>query len=446
MSVTSVKKNDHFLLLKQGTEGWNRWRTQNPLVAPNLYRANFNKASFSHANLSLANLNGANLNGADLSEADLSGVYLEGAKLSSANLSNVSLTGANLRGANLAGANLTGANLNGANLCQTNLNGTNLDRICDLTAADLSRVDLRRRNFCCWRLINVNLSYADLGQADLSGATLTDAILTGANLAEANLRSAQLNGAILTGANLYRAALHSANLSQTDLSGANLEEAYFLDTNLENAVISDCPIYGISAWNLNLNGAQQKNLIITKYPDTGIRVDNLEAAQFIFLLLNNKNIRGVIDTIGKKAVLILGRFKPDRKVVLDSIRERLRFYGYLPILFDFERPTDRDVTETISTLAHMSRFIIADLTEPSSIPKELESIVPTLAVPVQPLLEGTRRTYSMFKDYWKYDWVLQPHRYTNRDALLASLEQEVIGPAEKKAEELSKRRTIAMDR
>ena len=55
-------------------------------------------------------------------------------------------------------------------------------------------------------------------------------------------------------------------------------------------------------------------------------------------------------------------------------------------------------------------FIIADLTDPSSIPKELEAIVPGLAVPVQPLLEGASRPYSMFKDYWKYDWVSRLRR------------------------------------
>jgi hypothetical protein len=35
-------------------------------------------------------------------------------------------------------------------------------------------------------------------------------------------------------------------------------------------------------------------------------------------------------------------------------------------------------------------LIIADLTEPSSIPKELEAHVPTIAVPVQPLWQGQR--------------------------------------------------------
>lgn len=59
----------------------------------------------------------------------------------------------------------------------------------------------------------------------------------------------------------------------------------------------------------------------------------------------------------------------------------------------------------------MARFIVADLTDPSSIPKELEAIVPDLAVPVQPLLEGASRPHAMFKDYWKYDWVLPVYRY-----------------------------------
>jgi predicted AAA+ superfamily ATPase len=85
-------------------------------------------------------------------------------------------------------------------------------------------------------------------------------------------------------------------------------------------------------------------------------VDNLEVALFIYLLLNNERIRQVIDTITSKAVLMLGRFTSDRKAVLDAIRDELRQRGYLPILFDFEKPAGRDLTESISTLAHMARF------------------------------------------------------------------------------------------
>jgi len=92
-------------------------------------------------------------------------------------------------------------------------------------------------------------------------------------------------------------------------------------------------------------------------------------------------------------------------------------------------------------LARMARFIVADLTDPSSTPKE-EAIVPGLAVPVQPLLEGASRPYSMFKDYWKYDWVLPVYRYEGLEPLLATLAENVIAPAEGKVKALEERRCV----
>jgi hypothetical protein len=83
-------------------------------------------------------------------------------------------------------------------------------------------------------------------------------------------------------------------------------------------------VYATSVWNARLDGAIQSNLVITRYDESVIQVDNLEVAQFIYLLLNNAKIRQVIDTITSKVVLILGRFTPERKLVLDAIREQLR--------------------------------------------------------------------------------------------------------------------------
>jgi hypothetical protein len=142
-------------------------------------------------------------------------------------------------------------------------------------------------------------------------------------------------------------------------------------------------------------------------------------------------------------VLILGRFTGERKAVLDALREKLRERNYVPILFDFFVPATRDITETVSLLARMARFIIADLTDPSSIPKELEAIIPDLAVPVQPLLlEGSGQPYAMFKDYWKYDWVLKEYRYKDVQSLLATLPENVIAPAEAKVKALQERRRM----
>jgi uncharacterized protein YjbI with pentapeptide repeats len=235
-----------------------------------------------------------------------------------------------------------------------------------------------------WRDENRNVLHPKLYGADLPRANLTGANLTGADLTKANL-----NGADLTGANLTNAVLRWANLQMATL----------VNTILRDADLNGCHIHGISAWNLKLEGTKQQNLVITHGNEPEITVDNIEVAQFVYLLLHNEKIRDVIDTIGKKAVLILGRFTDERKAVLDGLREELRKRDYLPILFDFAVPATRDITETVSLLARMARFIIADLTDPSSIPKELEAIVPDLAVPVQPLLEGSSRPYAMFKDY-----------------------------------------------
>jgi hypothetical protein len=115
--------------------------------------------------------------------------------------------------------------------------------------------------------------------------------------------------------------------------------------------------------------------------------------------MNYERIRSVIDTITSKVVLILGSFTPERKVVLDAIRDELRKRDYLSVLFDFEKPAKKDLTGTISTLANMARFIIADLTDPSSVPHELATVVPGTVVPVQAIILEGQREYAMFPDF-----------------------------------------------
>ena len=159
--------------------------------------------------------------------------------------------------------------------------------------------------------------------------------------------------------------------------------------------------------------------------------DNLEVAQFIYLLLNNQKIRDVINAITSKAVLILGRFTPERKSVLDALREVLRRRNYLPILFDFDKPPSRDITETVSTLAHMAHFLIADITDARSIPQELQAIVPNLpSLPIQPLLLASQHEYGMFEHFKRYPWVLETYIYESQDELLTSIQERVIAPAE----------------
>ena len=148
----------------------------------------------------------------------------------------------------------------------------------------------------------------------------------------------------------------------------------------------------------------------------------------------------MIDTITSKVVLILGRFTEERKPVLDAIRDELRKRDYLPVLFDFQKPESKDLTGTITTLANMARFIIADLTAPSSVPHELAMIIPGTVVPVQTILLDGQHEYAMFADLkCRYHWVLEPYLYESQDSLLQHLDDDVIHPAETKATELIRR-------
>jgi uncharacterized protein YjbI with pentapeptide repeats len=417
-----MANDKHVALLKQGVAAWNAWRDENPDIRPDL----------SGADLRAAYLRRANLIGADLRGADLDGPQYEtGVDLSEANL-----TRADLRRASLSGADLTGANLRRANLVYAYLGDANLRRA-NLIGAWLNEANLR----------GADLREADLSEAHLTRATLSRANLSGANLSEAGLEGvdlidANLSAADLTGADLALATLVDTDLTGADLTGANLAIATLVDTDLTGADLTGCRIHGVSAWGLKLDGTKQHNLVITRRDEPAITVDDIEVAQFIYLLLHNQKVRDVIDTITSKVVLILGRFTDERKKVLDALHEELRKRDYVPILFDFDPSATRDITETITLLARMARFIIADLTDPSSIPKELEAIVPQLAVPVQPLLEGAARPYAMFKDYWKYDWVLPVYRYEGLEPLLAMLAEKVITPAEGKVKALEERRRM----
>jgi uncharacterized protein YjbI with pentapeptide repeats len=380
-------------ILKHSVATWNEWRGENADVL----------IDFRLADLCRTNLQGANLGK----------VYLKRANLADANLSEAQLTSAYLSKANLGKANLYKA---------------------DLSRADLRGADLRKADLAEARLHKANLSGADLRKANLYAADLREANLNGAQLGQSYLSQANLEKARLKGANLSLANLYLANLAEVDMTNSDLTGASLVQTNFEKAKLSGCSVYGVSAWNIELEGADQSDLTITLSNEPSITVDNLEVAQFIYLILNNKKIRNVLDTITSKVVLILGRFTTDRRAILDAIRKYLRKQDYLPVLFDFEGPRGRDITETVSILAHMARFVIADITDARSIPQELMRIVPTLpSVPVQPLILASQKEYGMFEHFRRYPWVMEPLIYEDLNTLMLSFEEKIIVPVESRA-------------
>jgi hypothetical protein len=106
-------------------------------------------------------------------------------------------------------------------------------------------------------------------------------------------------------------------------------------------------------------------------------------------------------------------------------------------MFDFQKPHSRDFTETISILAQLSFFVVADITDPRSVPQELMKIVPASpSVVVQPILKGTTKEDGMFADIAGYPWVLPVYRYKSVQKALAELGDQIIRPAEAKAKQI----------
>lgn len=330
-----------------------------------------------------------------------------------------------LREASLSSADLSGANLSGANL----------------SGAELASANLREANLLGATLVEANLQEANLYRADLSFADLTFAYLSNANLTAARFWKADLTAARFTNADLSSANLSMAMLRETDFSEANLCDvtlnyAILVETNLRQANLTGCSVCGLSAWHVHLEEAKQADLIVTLPSEPTITVDTLDVAQFIYLLLNSKQIHEVVTSITSNIVLILGRFTPERKPILEAIRDELRGRQYTPLLFNFEKPVSHDFSESLRVLARTARFIIADLTLHKSISQELRAILPGTAVPVQPLLNGSRRLYTMFPDFKQYPQVLPGYRYNGLADLQTTFEEKVIKPAEEKVKEL----------
>jgi uncharacterized protein YjbI with pentapeptide repeats len=289
----------------------------------------------------------------------------------------------------------------------------------EIVGQDVVPLDLRDADLRGARLDGMDLRCADLGGADLSGASLRGADLDRANLSRVRLSDADLTGARLRGA---------------DLSGSSL-----IRTRLEDADLGYARVYGVAVWDIAGRPRDETSLIVTPPGETVLSADSLALAQFLYFLIRNANAREAIDTITTKVVLVLGNFGERYKRVLDGMRDRLRSLGLIPVVFDFAVPASKDTTGTVETLARLSRFVVADLTAPSSIPHELATTVPFLRTTPVLLLRQTGATgYSMVRDLQAYPWVLPVHEYESEESLLAQV-GDVIRPAVALADRLQGR-------
>jgi uncharacterized protein YjbI with pentapeptide repeats len=376
---------EHLAALKKGVDAWNRWR------------------------------DAANSTAVDLSGADLSGMKLNGVSFLRANLTGANLTKTQLEHAQLKDANLTGATLVDANL---------------------EHVYAREARFD-----NVVATGANFEVATLRGATFRGAKLSGARFHRAYLRETDLTGADLTGCWLRFAVLEGAQCEGTDFAGADLRHASFVDGNLKGANLTDVHVFGVSAWRCTVDDKTRQDLIISvgRDPDDApLRAHNLHTAQLLALMLDSDGVRRVIDSVGSTLVLILGSFAPEEKVVLDALRDGLKGHGYIAVTFDFARPTQLDYLETVVTLAGMSRFIVADFTNAKEVRAEVaQARSQYKRVPIIPIAKKGVVLPVTMANYFSAEEIDLLVRYVDVADLVSVLEGSIIGPAEKRANEIA---------
>lgn len=260
-------------------------------------------------------------------------------------------------------------------------------------------------NFARHNVTGILVQGASMKRCALTGHQLTYFELTNCDLTDADLSGCQLEGTRLGGAKLV---------------GADLSFSVFVRTHLQGADLTGAHVYGTAVWDVNLDGATQADLKVTSPDGSVFTVDNLKMAQFIYLLVANREVREVIDSLTSRTVLILGRFSKARESFLRYIRSAVRRNGLLPIVFDSPPPASRNLAETIQTLANLSRMVIADLSDPASVPHELQTIVPNSpSLPVVPIIDQTQEPYALFSSLTQYKNMQPLLRYPHDESEFA---------------------------
>ncbi len=204
---------EHVRILRSGVENWNKWRTDNPNIKPDL----------NNADLRNLNLDEADLRGADLGLADIRETSLKKANFSKAYLANVRGENSDLRNATFTEAILHSATFDGAYIFK----------------ADFKSADLRQADFIKSVLDSSMFSYTPLTNANFSDAMLRnvhfiDCFSLGAKFSKADLTGASFADCDLSYVDFNETDLTSVKLVNTVLNGVNAVGANFTDAKINN--------------------------------------------------------------------------------------------------------------------------------------------------------------------------------------------------------------------
>lgn len=325
------------------------------------------------------------------------------------------------------------------------------------TRADLSGLDLTEfKSFKGYNFGKVNFSHCNLKGIDFSGSNLRRSNFSNCNmrlakfdncnldlayLVHANLNKSSFKSCSLINSNLSNCELFQANFSNANLSGSSLMWAQLIETVFVNATLSNCRVYGASIWNSNFENATQFNILINKRNEYDISVDNIEIAQFLYLITSNKKIKDVIETLTSKVVLILGRFTSGRKSVLDKIKNELIRLNYVPVIFDFQKPVNKDFIEPVLLLAHLAKFVLADFSDSNIILEEVPLIAQNTSVVIVPIIEESQIEPTTLRNLRiNHISIAKTYRYKNIEQLIETQLKEIIITARQIQDQLSQRR------
>jgi hypothetical protein len=276
------------------------------------------------------------------------------------------------------------------------------------------------------------LEGVDFSYTDLCGSNLTGVVWQRASFHQAILANADFTRADLRWSNFCRTDLYETTFHGAHLEGANLQGVQLARTDLTSAHLHGCTIYGMSVWDVSLAGADESDLKIRYRPNPDVAreedatVHSLDLASFMHLTRDKRNISRVIQATNESWVLLLGRFTQG-KGPLDALEQELRHRQFVPIIFDFPRPEERDLIETLLLLAGLSGFVIVEITDPKSTPLEMLAIASSYAVPIVPIMSAeTGEEFGMFSGLRKFPWVRDTRRYASLDDLKTTLLDDII--------------------
>jgi hypothetical protein len=175
------------------------------------------------------------------------------------------------------------------------------------------------------------------------------------------------------------------------------------------------------------------------------RAETLNAMPAVTKQLDGEGVSRMLSEVANRSVLILGRFTATRKPLLDLIRRELSTapHRYVPILFDFDRPKDRTMVESVLRFAAVSRFVIADLSDPKWVLAELQQVVPAFrSLPVVPIIEAAQHENEVIAHFEGYQSVHKIVRYKDQKHLKTIIGSQIVKAGESMYEVLKPRAVI----